>query len=109
MTRSIEGLADAQRLTVQSLDIAIDVIRRKIRRGKYCHGRRYLELVRQAYDLRAEGVERGLTGPVFEDLTPIPYRTGFVGYTADQVRSMEWKGAGDFWGGRTVEARRIAA
>lgn len=109
MTRSIEGLADAQRLTVQSLDIVIENMRRKLRRGKYCHGTRYLELIRQAHELRAEGVERGLTGPIFEELAPVPYRTGFVGYTADQVRAMEWKGAGDFWGGRTVEARRIAA
>lgn len=100
---------DALRYTVQDLDKCIDVIRRKLRKGEYVKGTNYLAKVRAAYELREAAIEMGCNGPLIDLIEPMPFHTGFVGRSAEEVKAIEWIGAGDFFGGRTVVERRIAA
>ena len=109
MATEAQRTADALRYVMQDLDHSIEVIRRKLRKGMYVKGEKYLSLIRQAEELRAAGAALGLDGPLFHLVEPIPYRTGFVGISREEVKAREWLGAGDFWGGRTVDNRRIAA
>lgn len=103
---------DALRLTAQDLDICIDSMRKKMRRGRSFNRLTYPMLVRRAYELREAAQAYGFHGPLITLVEPIPYHTGFVGRTREEVAAIEWKGAGDFCGGRTVNAiseARVAA
>ena len=109
MATEAQRTADALRYVMQDLDHSIEIIRRKLRKGMYVKGEKYLSLVRKAAELREAGKALGLDGPLFHIVEPVPYRTGFVGISREEVKAREWVGAGDFWGGRTVVERRIAA
>ncbi len=86
-------LADAMRLTAEDLDLSIQAVRSAIRRGQQIQRRAqtYLRLLKQASQYRAEGVELGLYGPLFEPASPLPFRTQLVGHTPEQVKALEWK------------------
>lgn len=101
---------DALRLTAQDLDICIDSMRKKMRRGREINRKTYPDLIRRAYELREAAEAYGFHGPLVELVEPMPYRTQLTGRTREEVKAIEWIGAGDFWGGRTVNtSRRIAA
>lgn len=101
--------ADAMRIVVQDLDRAIEVIRAKLQKGIAVKGGTYRRMVRQAHELREKAARLELSGPLFQIIEPRPFKTGFVGCTAEQAKARGWIGVGDAFGGRTVEVRRIAA
>lgn len=104
---------DALRYTMQDLDRCIDSMRKKMRRGRPFNRLTYPDLVRRASELREACVnEYGCYGPLIDLVDPIPYHTGFIGRSAEEVAAIEWIGAGDVFGGRTVNLNstaRIAA
>lgn len=103
---------DALRLTAQDLDICIDSMRKKMRRGREINRNTYPDLIRRAYELRELSKEYGFEGPLVTLVEPMPFHTGFIGRTREEVKAIEWIGAGDFLGGRTVNTvseARVAA
>jgi hypothetical protein len=50
----------------------------------------YLKLVRQAHELREEGIAADCTGPLWELMQPIPINPGFVGLNATEKFRREW-------------------
>lgn len=86
-------MIDAMRITVQNIDSAITSVRGALRRGQQVERRAatYLRLLKQLHEYRLEGEDMGLTGPLWDPRKPMPFRTGFVGHTAEQVKALEWK------------------
>ena len=86
-------IADALRETIKDLDAAIAKIRSLHDAGKEAPkaSARYLGYIRAAHELSEDAIAAGVTGPLIEPMSPIPFRDQLVGYRAGERRRLEWK------------------
>lgn len=87
-------IADALRIVRQDLDLSIDMVRAALRRNQQIEKRAatYLRLLKMAHEYRNDGLELGhADAGLFRQTEPLPFRTGFVGHTPEQVKALEWK------------------
>lgn len=94
MTTAAQLNADAMREYVKLLDEVIRKVRELHRVGKEAPkaSARYLEYLRRAHEFREEAKEKGFGGPLYNIVEPMPFHTGLVGLTTEQVHEREWKG-----------------
>ena len=85
--------ADALRENIKSLNAVIAKIRSLHSNGKEApkSGARYLEYIRATHEFREQAIAAGVTGPLVELMSPIPFRDQLVGYSAEERRRLEWK------------------
>ena len=108
MTREANRLADAVRLNITDLDRVIVKIRGLHRRGLPAPkaASRYLEYVRRIYEFSEQAKSAGGRGPLFDNKhQPIPFLDQMVGFTAEQMQELRWKGVSDHL--RAVEPVRF--
>jgi len=98
MAHEADRLADAVRLNITDLDRVIVKIRGLHRRGLPAPkaAARYLEYVRRIYEFSERAKSVGGHGPLFDNKhQPIPFRDQMVGFTAEQMQELRWKGVCD--------------
>lgn len=88
--------ADALRINFQDMEAAIENVRKCFRRGDKAAASRvaksYAALIRAVHEQKEKGAALGNAGPLYDEWSPLPYRTGFVGISAERQREIEWKG-----------------
>ena len=86
--------ADGMREYVKDLDAVICKVRELHRVGKEAPkaSARYLDYLRRTHEFREKAEEQGFGGPLYSIVEPMPFHTGLVGLTTEQVRDREWKG-----------------
>lgn len=86
--------SEAMREYVKMLDEVIRKVRELHRVGKPAPkaSARYLDYLRRAHEFREDAEEQGFGGPLYNIVKPMPFHTGLVGLTTEQVREREWKG-----------------
>ena len=98
MQHEADRLADAIRLNLNALNDAITKVRHLHRVGKEAPkaSARYLEYVRTIHEMSERAQEVGGNGPLFDNkMQPVPYRDQMVGFTAEQMQALRWKGVAD--------------
>ena len=93
MATAAQIKADALRETRKDLDAVIAKIRALHDAGKEAPkaSARYLGYLRAAHELAEQASAAGITGPLVELMSPIPFRDQLVGYSAEERRRLEWK------------------
>jgi hypothetical protein len=93
MATAAQIKADALRETVKDLNAVIAKVRSLHDAGKEAPkaSARYLGYLRAAYELSEDAIAAGVTGPLVEPMSPIPFRDQLVGYSAEERRRLEWK------------------
>jgi hypothetical protein len=98
MQTEADRLADAIRENLPALDEVISTVRGLHRRGKPAPkaSARYLAIVRRVYEFSTEAQAVGGKGPLFDNKhQPIAFRDQLVGFTAEQMQALRWKGVAD--------------
>jgi hypothetical protein len=98
MRHEANRLADAIRLNVNALDAVIMKVRHLHEIGKEAPkaSARYLEYVRTIHEMSERAREVGGHGPLFDNkMQPVPYRDQMVGFSAEEMQALRWKGVAD--------------
>lgn len=98
MQTEADRLADAIRLNMNALDAVISKVRHLHVMGKEAPkaSARYLEYVRNIHEMSERAIEVGGKGPLFDNKhQPIAFRDQMVGFTAEKMQALRWKGVAD--------------
>lgn len=98
MQTEADRIATGLRMTTSRINVLIRGIRGKNRLGRDAGvlAREYLEQLRRNYANLSAGKLAGMDVSAFEDLSPVPYITDFVGLSEERKRARQWVGVSDF-------------
>lgn len=98
MATEADRTADAIRMNLSDLNAVIEKVRHLHRIGKEAPkaSARYLEYVRNIHEMSERAVSVGGKGPLFDNKhQPIPFCGQLVGFSAEQMQKLRWKGVFD--------------